>query len=170
MRSVGHQESLSELMERCNAGRPIPPVDAADVKACWEFWQRQEEADRQFPGKTPVKAVRVDPPVDAADVKACWEFWQRQEEADRQPPGKTLMKAVGVELIAPYLSPGADVFAVGLRCGFLKIITKFGVLEPWLREGTLDGAVYRAAAEYPFKNGNLDPADFVAPIRTQTDT
>jgi uncharacterized protein (DUF433 family) len=101
MPAVGHQESLRELVERCNSGRPIAPVDAADVKACWEFLQRQEEADRQFPGKTPVKAVGVDPPVDAADVKACWEFWQRQEEADRQSPGKTLMKAVGVELIAP---------------------------------------------------------------------
>jgi len=74
------------------------------------------------------------------------------------------MKAVGVELLAPYLSPGADVFAVGLRCGFLQMITKFGVLGPWMREGALDDAVFRAAAECPFKNGDIDPADFVAQV------
>ena len=132
MRSVADPESLRELVERCNSGSSIPPVAAADVKACWEFWQRQEEADRQFSGKIPVKAV-------------------------------------GVDLIAPYLSPGADVCAVGLRYGFLEIMAKFGVLEPWLREGTLDDAVYRAAAEHPFKSGDFDPASFVARIRTQTD-
>jgi hypothetical protein len=70
------------------------------------------------------------------------------------------MKAVGVELLAPYLSPGADVFAVGLRCGFLQMITKFGVLGPWVREGALDDAVFRAAAEYRSRTGTLIPQTF----------
>lgn len=88
------------------------------------------------------------PKVGPDDVKAVWEVYQ---EVAKAHPGEQV--AVGWEYIKHTCTPGADVSAVAYRTAMLRILAAHADehLTPWIHNGELDGALFRAAAQTPME-------------------
>lgn len=88
------------------------------------------------------------PTVEMGHLKAAWNICK---DVESRHPGKQV--AVGISVIEHACSAGADVRAVGYRCGMLQALERLlgDLLAPWKENGQLDDAVFRVAARVPMK-------------------
>jgi hypothetical protein len=90
------------------------------------------------------------PQVEPEDVKAVWKLGLGRGMESGHPGGQ---RAIGVEVCKAACKPGADISAVCYRGMMLGLITRHAQeqLAPWVNEGEMDNAIFRAIAEIPME-------------------
>ena len=101
------------------------------------------------------------PPVDEHDLKALHELCVERAKRYCGKDG-----VISIEMTARACNPAANLPAVWLRHTQLRSLYRQGLLSNWQRGTVLDDAVFRVAASIPMKGTRLDPADFIAQLRT----
>lgn len=99
------------------------------------------------------------PTVSVADLKAAWKLGERVET----------QYGVGVAIAGTAAtdacSPGADIRAIGYRCGILRILTMWpeDILAPWRQDRQFHDAVFIVLATLPMtwvEKGSLNDPPF----------
>jgi hypothetical protein len=90
------------------------------------------------------------PQVDPEDVRALWKLGLGRSMESGHPGGQ---RAIGVEVCKSVCKPGADISAVCYRGMMLGLITRHAQeqLAPWINQGEMDDAIFRAIAEVPME-------------------
>ena len=101
----------------------------------------------EFFGGAPGEPV---PQVDPEDVRAVWKLGLGRGMESGHAGGQ---RAIGVEVCKAVCKPGADISAVCYRGMMLGLITRHAQeqLAPWVNEGEMDNAIFRAIAEIPME-------------------
>ncbi len=126
------------------------------IDAAMDGWLRNRFHVAEAPlfGGKPGEPV---PQVDPEDLKNVWQL--QDEVKKRHPRGEHC--AIDQSVIQRTCKPGANVQAVSYRAGLLRLILMpiaEGLpsiagekLAPWIKDGRLDDAVFRAAAQTPME-------------------
>ena len=113
------------------------------------------------------------PPVTPADLSAVYSLMLKARvdlpasigmESPEQP-------AIGFDqgVLADACGPGANVFAIWLRCALLEMMFRHGVLAPWQRGDRLDACVFDVAATFPISRiGKFDAGAFLERLRDRS--
>jgi len=84
------------------------------------------------------------PSVNPADLRSV-------EAVQRDVRSRFPRKQVIIDDWKRACSPGADMFALFYRIGFLEMLAEQGLLSTWLHNGELDDAVFEVFATFPMK-------------------
>ncbi len=110
------------------------------------------------------------PEVDPKDIKAVWKVYR--DVAKKHPGERAEQVAVGSEFLERVCKPGANIWAVWYRNAMLHTLTAWEELSPWIKNGELDDALFRAAATIPMKWAEVgqrldfpDEQDFLRRVR-----
>jgi hypothetical protein len=113
------------------------------------------------------------PPVTPADLSAVYSLMLRARadlpasigmESPEQP-------AIGFDpgVLADACGPGANVFAIWLRCALLEMMFRHGVLALWQRGDRLDEGVFEVAAIFPISRiDRFDGEAFLQRLRDRS--
>jgi hypothetical protein len=88
--------------------------------------------------------------VDPEDVRAVWKLGLGRSMESGHSGGQ---RAIGVEVCRAACKPGADISAVCYRGMMLGLVTRHAQeqLAPWVSQGEMDDAIFRAIAEVPME-------------------
>ena len=111
------------------------------------------------------------PQVDPEDLKRVWKLLgnvqatisRRRGEVGTSGPAEQF--GIHHEIIAQHCSPNANVPATMLRCQYLGVLLKKGVLAPWLDGENPSELLFREFALYPVHIGEFDVASFVQDLQ-----
>jgi hypothetical protein len=108
------------------------------------------------------------PPVDAEDIRRVRQVAREvTRDLPERGPGEGAI-GIDIRIYAERCSPGANVEAVCFRSMLIELLLHLKLLNPWLRGGDLDDAVFRVAADFPIAGiERFNPEEFLARLRLE---
>ena len=109
-------------------------------------------------------------PVPAVDPEDIRRVRRAAAEVTRDLPERRHDEGIGIDIriFAERCSRGANVEAVCFRNMVIELLLHFKLLNPWLRGGDLDDAVFRVAADLPIAGiERFNPEEFLARLRLE---
>jgi hypothetical protein len=97
------------------------------------------------------------PAVDPNDLRKMWAYIENQDDA----------VGTDITVFKSICSPAADIFSVWYRASMLGLCDRVGLLSRWLKDGYLDDAVIKVAADFPMDKLDVDVVRHSLPFDVQ---
>ncbi len=108
------------------------------------------------------------PAVDPEGLRRWWNFAREAPAAwKKEHPDDAGGIGFDASIVAD-VSGCSDALAVTVRASLIEILSRQGVLGPWLEDGRPTEAVFRLAAEWPIPDlRQLNPQEFLNRLRAE---